>query len=132
MATTIKVEVMYSDTDPDTGTLRRKRVSLDAAHTLDRDNIWYVILSDDASAITSSADANRTIDGVIVDRCAQVWWTDSPAGVAFLIRRGQEVCLQIWEHESWSWHKESDPFGEVVSSGIDPSFPKDALVLHMM
>lgn len=132
MATTVQVEVMYNDTDADTGTLRRKRVSLEAVHTLDRDNIWYIILSDNISAITSSANANRTIDGVIVDRCAQVWWNDSDSGIAFLIRRGGEVCLQVWEDSSWSWHAESDPFGEVLSSGIDSSFPKDALVFHLV
>ena len=137
MATTIKIEVMYNEA-PKAGALgasafRRKRVSLDAAHTLDRDNIWYIILSDDASSFVHASNARRTVDSVLVDRVTSVWWDDSDSGVAFLIRRGGEVCLQSWEDRSWNWFSEENPFGvDTPSAGIDALFPKDALIFHLV
>lgn len=133
MATTIEVEVMYNSTDPDTGTLLRKRVGLDAVHTLERENIWYIILSDDASSKVSAANARRTIDGVIVDRLEVVKWDDSAVGVALLMRRGGEVCLSIWESPEWVWHSEENPFTTpVIQSGNSPTIPADAMVLHFV
>jgi len=133
MATTIEVEVMYNATDPETGTLLRKRTGLDSVHTLERENIWFIILSDDASSVRSSANARRTIDGTIVDRLNVVRWDDSDSGVAFVIRRSGGVCLAAYEESSWVWQSENDPFNsEVVASGIDPTFPKDAIVFHFV
>lgn len=133
MATTIEVEVMFFETDPDTGTFRRQRVGLDAVHTLDRENVWYIILSDDASGIVAVDDARRILNGTIVDRLAVVQWDDSPVGVAFLLRRVGEICLGIWEDSSWTWISESDPFTtEVAIAGAGSDFPADALMFHLV
>lgn len=133
MASTIQVEVMYNDTDRDTGTYRRKRVSLDAAHTLDREDVWYIILSDEASSIINKANARRTIGEIYVDRLDMVQWDDSDTGVAFLLRRRGEVCLAVWEDTEWIWHPEEDPFTtRTPFSGISPDLPNDALIFHLV
>lgn len=130
----VSVEVMYNTYDPNTETHKRSRVDLDAAHSLDREDVWYVIASAPVpTSVVPAADVRRTIDGIAVDRLAVVSWDDSENGIAFLVRRNGFFCLQHWEEGTWTWIPETDSFiTDANPSGADPTFPKDALVFHMM
>lgn len=130
MATTIEVEVMYGETDPDIGGLLRKRVGLDRVHTLPRENVLYIILSDIVPSIHPHT-PRRILGGNAVERLAVVSWDDTET-VAFIVRRAGEVCLQFWEEDAWNWIQEIDPFrGSTGISGAAPTFPADALLFHM-
>ncbi len=126
MATTIAVEVMYGTVDADTGRYLRVRVGLDAAPTLDRENVLAVILSD----VTTAARSRRTVDGNDVERRGQAFLFN-PASGAVLARQGGMVMLEaIGGVERWVWVKENDSATGSRESGLPPVFPKNAVYFH--
>ena len=130
----IDIEVMYWEPEPDsvgTATLRRVRVGLDQAHTLDRESIWHIILS--APSNLPAGSEKRILDGVSVDRVAHLQWDDSDIGVGYLLRRNGEVCLAAWEDISLAWVNEANPLStKRIPSAIPTDFPKDALVFYFV
>lgn len=126
MATTLEVEIMYSTLNKTTGDFSRKRVGLNAAQTLERDDVLWVIIS----AETTTTRSRRIIGGVDYERAAQARLLNTD-DAALLCRHGGEVALtNARDALYWRWISEDSPLEESPLSGRPVILPRKTIVFN--